>query len=127
MRGRGLMPGPQAAVAQSPSPATRPTVSVRLSPKIVLDLLSISAIALVYLLKLSTDYSRGWMLTWLALVCIIIPASRSAAGPFLTWLATTGRAVRRICVVYSGAAGPLSSEVLRGISGVAVTGLYELD
>jgi len=43
----------------------------------------LALIALAYLFKLSSDYSRGWMLTWLALVSVLLPASRPLSARLL--------------------------------------------
>ena len=62
-------------------------------------------IALAYLLKISADFSRGWLLTWLTLVSIGLVLSRAASARLLRWLASTGYMARRIAVIGSGAQG----------------------
>jgi putative colanic acid biosynthesis UDP-glucose lipid carrier transferase len=61
-------------------------------------------IALAYLLKISSDYSRGWLLTWAALVTVALPLSRPLSASLLHWLASTGYTARRIAVVAAGPA-----------------------
>ena len=82
-------------------------------------------IALAYLLKISADYSRGWLLTWLALVSITMLLSRPASASLLRWLASTGYTARRIAVVASGATGLRLAERLRQAAGVRVVGVFD--
>ena len=83
-------------------------------------------IALAYLLKISSDYSRGWLLSWLALVSIVLPLSRPVSASLLRWLASTGYMARRIAVVVTaGAAGRRLVERLRQTPGVRVAGVFE--
>lgn len=82
-------------------------------------------IALAYLLKISSDYSRGWLLTWAALVAVALPLSRPAAAGLLRWLASTGYTARRIAVVAAGAAGRRLADDLRLMPGVRVVGVFE--
>ena len=86
----------------------------------------LALIALAYLFKLSSDYSRGWMLTWLAFVFVLLPASRPLSARLLRWLTATGSTVRRIAVVASESAGLQFAERLRAIPGVAVAGIFQL-
>ena len=86
----------------------------------------LALIALAYLFKLSSDYSRGWMLTWLALVFVLLPASRPLSAKLLRWLTATGSTVRRIAVVASELAGLQFAERLRATPGVAVAGIFQL-
>ena len=82
-------------------------------------------IALAYLLKISADYSRGWLLTWLALVSIALLLSRPASASLLRWLASTGYTARRIAIVASGATGRWLAETLRQTAGVRVVGVFD--
>jgi Undecaprenyl-phosphate glucose phosphotransferase len=82
-------------------------------------------IALAYLLKISADYSRGWLLTWLTLVSITLLLSRPASASLLRWLASTGYTARRIAVVASGATGLRLAERLRQAAGVRVVGVFD--
>ena len=81
-------------------------------------------IALAYLLKVSADYSRGWLLTWLGLTAIIVPASRPVSARLLGWLASTGYTARRIAIVGSAAAGQQLAARLNRTSGVRVVGVF---
>jgi putative colanic acid biosynthesis UDP-glucose lipid carrier transferase len=81
-------------------------------------------IALAYLLKISTDYSRGWLLTWLALTGVIVPASRPASARLLGWLAAAGYTARRIAVVGGAEAGHQLAARLNRTSGVRVAGVF---
>lgn len=84
-------------------------------------------IALAYLLKISSDYSRGWLLTWAALVAVGLPLSRPASASLLRWLASTGYTARRIAVVATGPAGRRLADTLRHMPGVRVVGVFEED
>jgi Undecaprenyl-phosphate glucose phosphotransferase len=82
-------------------------------------------IALAYLFKISADYSRGWLLTWLVLVSITLLLSRPASASLLRWLASTGYTARRIAVVASGAAGLRLAERLGQAAGVHIVGVFD--
>ena len=82
-------------------------------------------IALAYLLKISADFSRGWLLTWLALVSISLLMSRPASARLLRWLASSGYTARRIAVVASGATGLRLAEKLRQTAGVRIVGVFD--
>ncbi len=84
-------------------------------------------IALAYLLKISSDYSRGWLLTWAALVAVALPLSRPLSASLLRWLASTGYTARRIAVVAAGPAGRRLADTLRQMPGVRVVGVFEED
>jgi putative colanic acid biosynthesis UDP-glucose lipid carrier transferase len=93
---------------------------------VAIGLSFLALIALAYLFKLSSDYSRGWMLTWLALVLVLLPASRPLSAMLLRWLTATGSTVRRIAVVAGESAGLQFAERLRATPGVAVSGIFQL-
>jgi Undecaprenyl-phosphate glucose phosphotransferase len=93
---------------------------------VAIGLSFLALIALAYLFKLSSDYSRGWMLTWMALVFVLLPASRPLSARLLKWLTATGSTVRRIVVVASESAGLQFAERLRATPGVAVAGIFQL-
>jgi putative colanic acid biosynthesis UDP-glucose lipid carrier transferase len=82
-------------------------------------------IAMAYLLKVSADYSRGWLLTWLGLTVVLLPLSRPASAGLLRWLASTGYTARRIAVVTQGEAGRQLAEKLRQMPGVCVVGAFD--
>jgi putative colanic acid biosynthesis UDP-glucose lipid carrier transferase len=84
-------------------------------------------IAAGYLLKLSGDYSRGWLLTFLALSLALLAISRPLAAWGLELLLTTQAAVRRIAIIRCGNHGSQLLEQLRNVSGVRLAGAYELD
>ncbi len=83
-------------------------------------------IALAYLLKLSSDYSRGWLLTWLGLTSLFVLAGRSASARVLAWLTAAGSAVRRVAIVADGPSGQQLAEQLRGTSGISLAGVFEV-
>jgi Undecaprenyl-phosphate glucose phosphotransferase len=82
-------------------------------------------IALAYLFKISADYSRGWLLTWLVLVSITLLLSRPASASLLRWLASSGYTARRIAVVASGAVGLRLAEKLGQAAGVRIVGVFD--
>lgn len=82
-------------------------------------------IALAFLFKVSSDYSRGWLLTWLCLTSAMLLASRPLAARLLRWLAATGYTARRIAIVGSGAAGQSLAAQLGEHPGVRVVGIFE--
>ncbi|KAB2915286.1 MAG: undecaprenyl-phosphate glucose phosphotransferase [Hyphomicrobiaceae bacterium] len=96
---------------------------LRLIGTIALSFLTLIAIA--YLFKVSADYSRGWLLTWLMLVLILLPLGRMLSARVLAWLASAGYTVRRIAVVARSGAGQRIAESLRGVPGIDVVGVFE--
>ena len=82
-------------------------------------------IALAYLLKISADYSRGWLLTWLALVSITLLLSRPAVGEpaALARLHRLHRAPH--CRGRERRAGLRLAEKLRQAAGVRVVGVFD--
>jgi putative colanic acid biosynthesis UDP-glucose lipid carrier transferase len=82
-------------------------------------------IALAYLLKISADYSRGWLLTWLALVSLLLPLSRPFSAKLMSWLAATGYTARRLAVVaQDSATGEQLAASLRARAGIRVVGVF---
>jgi putative colanic acid biosynthesis UDP-glucose lipid carrier transferase len=81
-------------------------------------------IACAYLLKVSAEYSRGWLLTWLAVSSVLLSLSRPASAALLRWLAATGYTARRIAVVGGDAAGMRLAEKLRQTPGVRLVGVF---
>jgi Undecaprenyl-phosphate glucose phosphotransferase len=84
----------------------------------------LTLIAMAYLLKISTSYSRGWLLTWLCLSALLLTASRPLLAHLLSWLTTTGYTARRIAVVGDGDACERLVQTLRNVSGVWVAGVF---
>jgi Undecaprenyl-phosphate glucose phosphotransferase len=81
-------------------------------------------IAFAYLLKVSAEYSRGWLLTWLGLTLVALPASRPLSARLLGWLASAGYTARSIAVVgRAGAAHQLAAR-LSQTPGVRVAGIF---
>ena len=81
-------------------------------------------IAIAYLLKVSTAYSRGWLLTWLLLTTLLLVASRPVYAYLLSSLAARGFTARRIAVVATGTAGEQLAQALRTTSGVRLAGIF---
>ncbi len=77
-------------------------------------------IALGFLLKLSADYSRGWMLSWLALSVVTISLSRPLAAMILRRLAASGATARRAVMLMSGPAGESLPELPHAAPGLVV-------
>jgi putative colanic acid biosynthesis UDP-glucose lipid carrier transferase len=84
-------------------------------------------IAIAYLLKISADFSRGWLLSWFALVCLFLPLSRPFSARLLSWLAAEGYTARRIAVVANGPTGEAFAAKLRARAGIKVVGIFTAD
>lgn len=82
-------------------------------------------LALAFLFKVSSEYSRGWLLTWLVLTSAMLLVSRPLAAQLLTWLAATGYTARRIAIVGSGASSQSLAARFSEHPGVSVVGLFE--
>jgi len=83
-------------------------------------------IATAYLLKISTSYSRAWLLTWLCLSALAIAANRPIMARLLLWLAATGYTARRIAIVGDGPSRERLRQSLHGVSGVWVAGEFSM-
>lgn len=81
-------------------------------------------IVVAFLLKVSQDYSRGWLLTWFALSAVLLVCWRIASAQILAWLYRMGSAARRIAVVTLDDSGEQVAEQLRKMPGICVTGVF---
>ncbi len=83
-------------------------------------------LAVAYLLKISTDFSRGWFIVWYALALLAVTSLRMMASHAFTWLAKTGRITRRMAVVVESdiSAGLRLALELRKEPGVELLGVY---
>jgi Undecaprenyl-phosphate glucose phosphotransferase len=81
-------------------------------------------IAVAFLLKISSNYSRGWLLTWFCLSALLLTSSRPAYSRLLRWLAATGYTTRRIAVVGERLPREQLVQSLRSVSGVWMAGMY---
>jgi len=88
---------------------------------VAISLSFLLVIALGYLLKMSADYSRGWMLAWLGLCVVAITLTRPLAASILKRLAASGATDRRAVVLVAGPAKEGVAELLRASPGVVVT------
>ena len=99
--------------------AAWPAYQWKLTVSIVLSFLLV--IALGFLLKISADYSRGWMLSWLALSVVSLSLSRPIAAMILRRLAASGATARRAVVLVSGPAKEGSVDLPQTAPGLVVT------
>jgi len=83
-------------------------------------------IAVAYLLKLSADYSRGWLLTWLVLSLTLVPLGRLGSGRLLKRLTETGSVVRRVAIVADAARSKQLAARLPRNSGVEVAATFNV-
>jgi putative colanic acid biosynthesis UDP-glucose lipid carrier transferase len=81
-------------------------------------------IAIAYLVKVSTNYSRGWLLTWLGFSVLLLVGSRPALALLFRWLASAGHTARRVAVVAEGVDCERLVQSLRRQSGVWVVGVF---
>ncbi|MDX2205214.1 MAG: undecaprenyl-phosphate glucose phosphotransferase [Hyphomicrobiaceae bacterium] len=83
--------------------------------KLLLSLLLtfLIVIALGFLLKMSADYSRGWMLGWLGLSVALLSLNRLIASMVLKRLVASGATARRTVVLVPGPADEGLLEQLR--------------
>jgi Undecaprenyl-phosphate glucose phosphotransferase len=92
---------------------------------VAIGLAFLALIAVAFLLKVSADYSRGWLLIWLALVSILLPVSRAASAALLSWLASTGRTSRRIAIVAGPMTGREIAQSIAGVPGIGIVGIFQ--
>ena len=81
-------------------------------------------IAIAFLLKISATYSRGWLLTWLALTILLQLATRPLYARLLSWLSACGFINRRIAVVGTGATREELAQTLSKLPGVRLAGVF---
>jgi Undecaprenyl-phosphate glucose phosphotransferase len=91
----------------------------KLLVSIVLSFLLV--IALGFLLKISADYSRGWMLSWLVLSAVSLSVTRPIAAMILRRLAASGASARRAVVLVSGHAKDGAGDLPQSAPGLVVT------
>ena len=84
-------------------------------------------IALGYLLKISADYSRGWMVTWLSLCVASLTLSRPLAATILRRLAASGAIDRRAVVLVPPGAEEDLLKQLRALPNLIVTATKFVD
>jgi putative colanic acid biosynthesis UDP-glucose lipid carrier transferase len=82
-------------------------------------------IAVAFLLKVSADYSRGWVLLCAGLVAVLLPASRPLSARLLDWLAAGGYTARRIAIVATPEAGRALAESFVGTPGIRIVGVFD--
>ena len=97
----------------------------KLALSVVLSFLVV--IALGYLLKVSADYSRGWMLTWLVLTIGSLTLSRHLGAGILRRLAASGATDRRAIVLVPPAAHEDLLKQLGTLPNLVVTGTRFVD
>jgi len=81
-------------------------------------------IAIAFLLKISAEYSRGWLLTWLLLTTLLLTAGRPAYAYLLSKLAARGYTSRRIAIVDNGGIGERVAHDLGAMPGIQVAGIF---
>ncbi len=86
-------------------------------------------VAIAFLLKVSSDYSRGWLLAWCVLSSVLLVGTRMLAARALIWLAATGRTTRRLAVVVENevSTGFRIANELRKEPGIEVVGVFQAD
>ncbi len=83
-------------------------------------------IAVAYLLKLSANYSRGWLLTWLLLTLVLVPLGRLMSGRLLKRLTEAGSAVRRVAIIADGNAGKQLAAQLPCTPGIEIAAIFDV-
>jgi Undecaprenyl-phosphate glucose phosphotransferase len=80
-----------------PGELVRPTIS---TPKILLGVLFsfLLLVSVLFLLKVSDSYSRGWMVSWLLLSMAALMAERRFSRHFVAKLVAEGRVRQRVAV-----------------------------
>jgi len=79
----------------------------------------------LYLLKVSDQYSRGWMLTWFALAYLFLLAERMIVQLYTRGLAAKGRLAQRIAICGKGPISERVRDYLASNPSVRVVGLFD--
>ncbi|MGI9404870.1 MAG: exopolysaccharide biosynthesis polyprenyl glycosylphosphotransferase, partial [Hyphomicrobiaceae bacterium] len=82
-------------------------------------------LSLFYLFKVSDDYSRGWMLTWLGVAFIAMLAERGVVSLYTRALVAEGRLVQRVAIYGTKELGEQVRDNLETNNRVRVVGLFE--
>jgi Undecaprenyl-phosphate glucose phosphotransferase len=84
-------------------------------------------IAIIYLGKLSDEFSRVWMLSWAAIGWLGLTGNRALTWRAMRWLQARGQLVNRIAIVGEGVAAERYAQHLQEDSdgGVQVFGIFE--
>lgn len=95
-----------------PNELVRPTIS---TPKILLGVLFsfLLLLSVLFLLKVSETYSRGWMVSWLLLSMAALQVGRRVSRHFVTKLVEDGRVRQRVALYGTEQLMPRALEMLR--------------
>lgn len=88
----------------------------------------LSLLALLYLLKISQEYSRGWLLVWYGLTVISVFAARNVTRIYARLLVAERRVSERVAVYgLSGLASEVIHHLDRAMRGISVVGFFSDD
>lgn len=82
-------------------------------------------LSVLYLLKASDQYSRGWMLTWFALICLGVLAERFVLQRVMQGFEADGRFTQRIAICGSGRIGKSVRDYLAHNPNVHIVGVFD--
>ncbi len=82
-------------------------------------------LSLAYILKVSDDFSRGWLITWFALSFLLLVVNRALYGRAQRWLVANGLVARHVIIIGEKNATKALSGTLEGIAGVRIAATYE--
>ena len=94
---------------------------------IAVPILFLVILAVLYLVKLSEVYSRGWMLLWFGLTFGGVTVVRLAACPALRRFIERGHLARRVAIIGSGNPAERLASYLQGLqsSPIKIVGLFD--
>jgi Undecaprenyl-phosphate glucose phosphotransferase len=83
-------------------------------------------ICMLFILKISEDYSRGWLGLWFALSYGLLLASRYIAGLYVRLLAARGQLLQRVAIYGAGDFGVrVTSALIKNDANVVLAGIYD--
>jgi Undecaprenyl-phosphate glucose phosphotransferase len=92
---------------------------------VYIGLAFLTLIAIAYGLKLSSDFSRGWLFAWFGLSVVLIWASRVVFAQVLNWLSAAGSTIHRIAIVTEDGTDHGLTEKLSNVPALTVVGVFQ--
>jgi putative colanic acid biosynthesis UDP-glucose lipid carrier transferase len=89
-----------------------------------LGLSFLTLVAIGFLLKVSPDYSRGWLLAWFGLLLLILPLGRLLSAHVMKGLESAGYMTRRIALIESRERPNELVDRLRRTPGIRLVGIF---
>jgi Undecaprenyl-phosphate glucose phosphotransferase len=81
-------------------------------------------LVIAFSLNLASNYSRGWLVTWLGLVLLILPLCRLLWTRVVKWLEASGYTARRVALIVSREPAKHVVDHLSNTPGIRLVGIF---